>query len=173
MAVDLSRLAGPSPDPEIEEQAMQEIPVDEELAEYVFLLGVDMLKEGGGIQVLQKAVQQSADPIVIIAQFVVQMVSQLSEVLSQETNFDPRVMLARDGFVDSITEYLTKQLKLDPEAADMIEQEVLDMMKGLAQGEGKPQPEPEQPPMEQMAGPQGPPPQQGPGIDSMGGGMQV
>ena len=71
MAVDVSKLVGQTPDPEENERAMSEIPVDEELAKYTFLLGVDLLEEGGGMKVLQKAMQQSSDPIVVIAQFIV------------------------------------------------------------------------------------------------------
>lgn len=145
MAVDISKLVGQTPDPEENEKAVAEIPVDEELAEYTFLLGVDLLEEGGGMGVLQKAVQQSADPVVVIAQFIVQMVSQLVEALQQETNFDPRVMLVRGGFVDSISDYIVKKLGLDQSQSDMIEQEVLEMIRGLAQGEGKPSPQAQQP----------------------------
>lgn len=182
MPVDLSMLAGNNPDPELNDQAMQEIPVDEELAEYVFLLGVDLLEEGGGMDTLRKAVEQSADPMVVISQFIVQMVGQLSEVLNEEVNFDPRVMLVRGGFVDSITDYIVDKLNLGDEASDMIEQEVLEMIKGLAQGETQPDPNAEMPPeaapMEQQAGmptEQGAPldggmgPQQGVGLDQMGG----
>lgn len=182
MPVDLTQLAGNNPDPELNEQAMQEIPVDEDLAEYVFLLGVDLLEEGGGMNTLRKAVEQSSDPVAVIGQFIVQMVGQLSEVLNEEVNFDPRVMLVQDGFVDSITDYIVEKLNMGDDAAEMIEQEVLEMIKGLAQGETKPDPNAEMPPeaapMEQQAGmppAQGAPldggmgPQQGGGLDQMGG----
>lgn len=138
MAVDTSKLIGQTPDPEEQERAMKEVPVDGDLAEYAFLIGVDLLEEGGGMAVLQKAVQQSSDPIAVIAQFIVQMVGQLSEVMAQETNFDPRIMLTPGGFVDSISDYIVEKLNLGEEASDMIEQEVLEMIKGLAQGEKKP-----------------------------------
>ena len=141
MAVDVSKLVGQTPDPEENERAMSEIPVDEELAKYTFLLGVDLLEEGGGMKVLQKAMQQSSDPIVVIAQFIVQLVAQLVEALQEETNFDPRVMLVRGGFVDSISDYIVKKLGLEQSQSDMIEQEVLEMIKGLAQGESKPAPQ--------------------------------
>src|SRR5690606_23545895 len=114
--------------------------VEEDLAEYVFLLGVDLLEEGGGMNTLRKAVEQSSDPVAVIGQFIVQMVGQLSEVLNEEVNFDPRVMLVRGGFVDSITDYIVEKLNMGDDAAEMIEQEVLEMIKGLAQGETKPDP---------------------------------
>jgi len=175
MPIDLTQLAGPNPDPELNEQAMTEIPVDEDLAEYVFLLGVELLEEGG-MDTLRKAVQQSGDPIVVIAQFIVQMVAQLSEVLSQETNFDPRVMLAPGGFVDGISDYIIEKLGLGEEASGMIEQEVLEMIKGLAQGETQPDPNAGAP-MEQAAGgmPQEQPQMGGGqpamGLDQMAGGI--
>lgn len=171
MAVDLELLKGNNPDPEASEQAMSEIPVEEDLAEYVFLLGVDLLEQGG-LATLQKAIQQSSDPILVISQFIVQLVAQLSEVLSQETNFDPRVMLTRGGFVDSISDFIVEKLGLEEEASDMIEQEVMEMIKGLAQGEGKPSQQPEAAPMEQAAGAQPMPagPQPG-GIEAMAGGV--
>lgn len=172
MAVDLTKLTGQTPDPEENERAMKEVPVDADLAEYAFLIGVDLLEEGGGMQVLQKAVQQSADPIVVIAQFIVQLVGQLSEVLSQETNFDPRIMLAPGGFVDSISDYIVKKLNLGEEASDMIEQEVLDMIKGLASGEKKSSPQGqagvESVQQAPVAAPPGAPPA---GIEGMAGGF--
>lgn len=166
MAIDLTQLAGNNPDPELEEQAMQEVPVDQELAEYVFLLGVDLLEEGG-MDVLRKAVQQSADPILVISQFLVQMIGQLTEVLAEETNFDPRVMLVRGGFVDSITDYIVEKLNLDEDADQMIEQEVLEMIKGLAQGEQQPDPNAQMPADPAM--PEAGPAPAGPGLDQMGG----
>lgn len=145
MAVNIENLVNGTPAPEDEEAAMSEIPVDEQLAEYVYLLGVDLLEEGGGMATLQKAVQQSSDPILVISQFIVQMVAQLVEVLQQETNFDPRVMLVSGGFVDSISDYIVEKLGLDEAASDQIEQEVLEMVKGLARGETQPSQQPEQP----------------------------
>ena len=171
MAVDLNKLKGEYVDPETNEQAMKEIPVEEDMAEYVYLLGVQLLEEGGGMAPLQKAIQQSNDPILVIAQFIVQMVAQLSETLSQETNFDPRVMLVRGGFVDSISDYIVQKLGLDEEASDMIEQEVMEMIKGLAQGEQQPSQPQGAAPMEQMAGPAQAGPQQL-GLESLSGGMQ-
>lgn len=174
MPIDLSMLSGNNPDPELNEQAMQEIPVDEELAEYVFLLGVDLLEQGGGMDALRKAVDQSSDALLVISQFIVQMVGQLSEVLNEEVNFDPRVMLVRGGFVDSISDYIVDKLGLGDEASEMIEQEVLEMIKGLAQGESQPDPNAEPPPEAGGMPPQGGgldgsmTPQQG-GLDSMGG----
>lgn len=169
MAVDITKLVGQTPDPEESARATEEIPVDEELAEYVFLLGVDLLEEGGGFGVLQKAVQQSQDPAVVIAQFIVQMVSQLVEVLQQEVNFDPRVMLVRGGFVDSISDYIVSKLSLPQEMSDMIEQEVLDMIKGLAAGEKQPSPTGEAGLAQQAAAPAA----QGGGLEAMAAGGVV
>jgi methanogenic corrinoid protein MtbC1 len=159
MAVNIENLVNGTPSPEDEQAAMAEVPVDEDLAKYVYLLGVDLLEEGGGMATLQKAVQQSSDPILVISQFIVQMMSQLVEVLNQETNFDPRVMLVSGGFVDSISAYIVNKLGLGEEAADQIEQEVLEMVKGLARGESNPAnpaaaaPAPAGDPMAAQAGP--------------------
>lgn len=169
MAVDISKLVGQTPDPEENERAMSEVPVDEDFAEYVFLLGVELLEEGG-LGVLQKAVQQSGDPIVVIAQFIVQMVTQLAETLAQETNFDPRVMLVRGGFVDSISDFIVKKLQLGEEASDMIEQEVLELVKALATGETKPSQDGSAGLEQQAAAGPAPAPAAG-GIESMAGGM--
>lgn len=141
MELDLSKLTGGTPDPEENDKAMKEVPVDEDLAEYSYLLGVELLEDGGGMELLQKAVQQSGDPVEVIAQFIVQMVAQLTEVLAQETNFDPRVMLVRGGFVDSITDYIVQKLNLGEESIQMIEDEVLEMVKALAQGGTKSSPQ--------------------------------
>src|SRR5690606_1098238 len=140
---------------------------------YVFLLGVDMMEQGG-LDVLRKAVQQSSDPILVISQFLVQLVGQLSEVLAEETNFDPRVMLARGGFVDNITDYIVEKLNLEEEAIGMMEQEVLEMIKGLANGEKQPERNaqmPADPAMPEAGGALdgGAPAPQGARLDQMGG----
>lgn len=170
MALDPNMLTSGTLSPEDEERAIKEVPVDEDLAEYVYLIGVELLEDGGGMAVLQKAMTQSQDPVVVIAQFVVQLVGQLSETMAQETNFDPRVMLVRGGFVDSISDYIVKKLGLPKEASDQIEQEVLDMIKALAQGETKPSQDGAAGIEAVAAQEQGMAPQQGAGIEAMAAG---
>lgn len=150
--------------PEEEETALREIPVDGDQVELVTRLAVKMLKEGGGLQVLEKALQQSQDPAQVVGQFLVQLIAGLAENLSQRIDLDPRIFLAPDGFLDHILNYIEQQLSLPPEFSDEVKAECLEMIRAMAQGETKPQPQ---------AGPQqgAQPPQAGPapgGLDQMG-----
>lgn len=153
--------------PEEEEVAQREIPVNEEQVELVTRLAVKMLNEGGGLQVLQKALQQSQDPAQVVGQFLVQLIAALAENLSQRIDLDPRIFLVSDGFLDHILDYIEQQLSLPREFSDEVKDECVEMIRAMAQGETKPgQP--------QQAGPQqGAPPQPAgpaPGLDQMGQG---
>lgn len=137
----------------------------QEDAEIATRMGIKMLSEGNGIQVIKDAIDQSQDPAQVIGQFLGQMMGQLAEQLAKEANIDPGVFLAKNGFLDAILNYIEGKLGYPPEFSDQIYDQVLEVIKaaamsGGAQGQGMQQqggqPGPEQAPPQQAA-----PPQQG------------
>lgn len=171
MAIDAMELAKTRRDPETEEEAVRNVPIDEEQVELVTRLAVKMLKEGGGLDTLKRALDTSQDPAQVTGQFLVQLIAALAEELSKQIDLDPRIFLAQGGFLDHILDYIEQQLSLPAEFSDEVRGECLEMIRALAQGEKKPG--------GQQAGPAqgGPPPQAGPapggppqagGLDQMG-----
>lgn len=140
-SIDQSKLNRAVPDPEEEARAMEEIPVDEELAETLYLMGVDLMKESGILEKLGPALQKSADPAQVVGQFLVQLIGQLADVAADEFNFDPRVFLAQDGWLDKTLEFIEDELGQPEEFSDEVEGTVLEMIKALAQGEKNPAPQ--------------------------------
>lgn len=136
--------------PEEEQEVVEDVPVSADQVELVTRLGIKLLKEGGGLDTLGKAIQQSQDPAQVVGQFMVQLIGSLIEQLKEQIDLDPRVFLVPDGFLDNILDFLEDQLSLPSEFSDQVEGEVLEMIKALAMGEQQPQQ------------------QQGPGLDQMG-----
>ena len=139
MAIDKVALDRAMPDPEVEQQAMNEVEVDPDLVDTLYLMSVDMIKESGVLEKLGPALQQSADPAQVVGQFLVQLIGHLADVASEQFNFDPRVFLARDGWLDRTLEFIEDELGLPEEFSDQVKDTVLEMIKALAQGEKQPQ----------------------------------
>lgn len=153
--------------PEEEQEVIEETPVDGDQVELVTRLGIKMLKEGGGLDTLSKAIQQSQDPAQVVGQFMVQLIGSMLDQLKEQIDLDPRVFLVPDGFVDNILDFLEDQLSLPSEFSDQVEAEVLEMVKALAQGEQQPQQQ-QGPGLDQAGMAQQAPPQpQGPGLGGM------
>ena len=144
MAIDKMALDRAMPSEEAEQTAMNEIEVDPDLVETLYLMTVDMIKESGVLKKLGPALQQSADPAQVVGQFLVQLVGHLADVASEEYNFDPRVFLAQNGWLDKTLEFIEDELGLPEEFSDDVKGTVLEMIKALAQGEKQPQ-QPAQP----------------------------
>lgn len=139
MAIDKMALDRAMPSEEAEQTAMNEIDVDPNLVETLYLMSVDMIKESGVLEKLGPALQQSADPAQVVGQFLVQLIGQLAEVASEEYNFDPRVFLAQNGWLDRTLEFIEDELGLPEEFSEDVKGTVLEMIKALAQGEKQPQ----------------------------------
>ena len=113
-------------------QQEQDRSVPQKDAEIATRLGIKMLSEGGGLQLIAKALNESQDPAQVIGQFLAQLIGQLAEKLRSQINLDPRVFLAKDGFLDAILNYIEEQLGYPPEFSDQIYSEVLEVIKAAA-----------------------------------------
>lgn len=125
---------------------------------------IKMLQEGGGMKVIVDAIEESQQPAQVIGQFLAQMIGQLAENLQREMDIDPKIFLAKGGWLDSILNYIEKELDMPPEFSDEIYPEVLETIKGAAQGNSG---APQQPPQGQP--PQGQPPQPQAAMGGLGG----
>lgn len=101
-------------------------------AELATRMGIQMLKEGGGMQIIADAINQSQDPAEVIGKFLAQMMGQLAEKLHQKAGIDPGVFLAQGGFLDGILNYIEDQLGYPEDFSDKIYDSVLESIKAAA-----------------------------------------
>lgn len=119
---------------EEEVEANQGAKVSGEDVEIAFRMAVQMLNEGGGLDLIRKTINESNDPAQVIGQFLAQIMGQLAEQLQQEVGVDPRIFLAKDGWLDLMLDYIEDQLGYPEEFSDEIYTQVLEVIKAAAQG---------------------------------------
>ena len=120
---------------------------EEDQLEVMVMLAENLIDEGG-IQALDTA-KQSKDPGQVIGQFLMQLGSQLGEQLPFEIS--PRIMLARGGWLEQVSDYLQDEYGFSKKDMDRAEIFVASSAQGMAQGQHA-----------QQAAPQGAPAQEAP-----------
>lgn len=119
---------------EKEVQANEGASTNAEDLEIAVLMAQDMLANGG-MQVIKDAINQSQDPALVVGQFLGQLIGQLAEGLTQQfPDFDARIFLAKDGWLDTILEYIEDELGYPENFSDQIYTEVLELIKAAASG---------------------------------------
>lgn len=134
----------------------KDVPISGQDAEIAVRMAIQMLNEGNGLQVIKDAIDKSQDPAMVIGQFLAQLMGALGEQLAREIGLDPRVFLAKDGFLDKILDYIEVKLGYPEEFSDQIYAQVLETIKAAAmpgqQRQGPPGAAPQQAPMGQPPG---------------------
>ena len=129
--------------------------------ELAVLMGIEILNEGGGLELIKKAIDQSQDPAQVVGQFMSQIIAQLAEALAKEYSINPGIFLAKDGFLEYILNYIEQKLGYPESFSDEIYTQVVEIIKAAAQGAPAPngvmEGQPSTPPQPQ---PQGPAPAQ-------------
>jgi hypothetical protein len=105
--------------------------VSDDDVEIAVRMAVQMLDEGG-LKMMSDAIDQSNDPAMVIGQILAQMIGQLAEELNKEYNIDPRIFLAKNGWLDTILDYIEHELNYPENFSDQIYQEVLEIIKAAA-----------------------------------------
>lgn len=95
-------------------------------------MGIKVLTEGNGLQVIQDALNQSKDPAQVIGQFLTQMMAKMAEQLRAKIGLDPSVFLAKRGFLETILDYIEQKLGYPKDFSDKIYDEVLNAIKAAA-----------------------------------------
>ena len=141
--------------------------VDDHDIELAVRMGIQMMNEGDGIKVIKDAINQSQDPAQVIGQFLAQIMAQMAEKLQKEFQVDPKIFLAKGGWLEHMLDYLEKKLGYPSDFSDKVYNEVVEVIKAAAQGPDAPNnvmdpnaapPPPVQesvPPMDGSAPPQG------------------
>lgn len=145
--------------------------VSAEDVELAFRMTVEMMNEGGALDILRNAIDQSPDPAMVVGQFLAQMMGQLAEKLRDEFDMDPKIFLAKNGWLDLVLDYIEGELGYPADFSDQIYQQVLEVVKAAASTPDAPNnvtdPSAPQGPLPQMTDPAAAPAQ--PGAPSMGG----
>lgn len=106
--------------------------VSDEDVEIVTRMGIKLLMDGGAIKQIEQAIRQSEDPGQVVGQFLAQLIAQLAEQLQGQIDLDPRVFLAKGGFLENILNFIEDQLGLPEEFSDQVWGEVVEVIKALA-----------------------------------------
>lgn len=143
-------------------------PKDVELA---VRMGVKLLNEGHGIDIIRKALNSSQDPAQVIGQFLSQIMAQLATGLQKQYNVDPKIFLCKGGWLEHMLDYIEKKLGLPSNFSDQVFAQTVEVIKAAAQQPPAPNnvmgqdprelppPPGDQPPL-QPQGPEGQPPEQ-------------
>jgi hypothetical protein len=160
------------------EKAMKEgqgAVVDSRDVELAVRMGVKLLTQGNGLDIIRKAVNGSTDPAQAIGQFLAQIMAKLAEGLQKQYNVDPKIFLCKGGWLEHMLDYIEKKLGLPSNFSDQIFSQTVEVIKAAAQtppapnnamdpkaGEAQEVPAQEQMPSEQTEGaPPAPTPQGG------------
>lgn len=94
---------------------------DEEDDLAIALLLAENVIDDGGIQVIDDALNDSNDPGQVIGQFLMQLVSQMSEQMPRDFQFSPRIFFAQGGWVEQISDYLQEEYGVPQDVMDKAE----------------------------------------------------
>lgn len=129
-------------------EANQGAEVSPQDTELVVRMTIQLLDQGG-LKVIEDALNKSQDPAMVVGQFLAQMIGVLAEQLGEQINLDPRVFLAKGGWLDHVLDYIEKQLGYPEEFSDQIYSATLETIKAAAMSPPAPNNvmggEPEQP----------------------------
>jgi len=105
--------------------------VSDEDVDIAFRMAVEAL-DGGGLKVIADAIDQSNDPAKVVGQFLAQLMGQLAEQLRSEFNIDPKIFLAKNGWLDLVLDFIEHELGYPEQFSDQIYQEVLEIIKAAS-----------------------------------------
>lgn len=109
------------------------VAVSSQDVELAVRMTIKALKDGGGLDVIRNAVNQSQDPAQVIGQMLATIAAKLGEKLQQEYDVDPRIFLAKGGWLEKVLDWIEKQLGYPSDFSNQIYMQVLETIKAAAQ----------------------------------------
>lgn len=132
MALDETQQQAPAQGQQQQNQRLS----DEEEQDLSIMVNLALeLIDDGGIDVIEKAVAESSDPGQVIGQFLMQMVSQISEQLPEDVTVSPKIFFAHGGWVEQVSDYLQEQYGVDKEIMDKAEMFIGTAAQQMQEGE--------------------------------------
>lgn len=106
---------------------------EEETDLKIAVLMTHRLLQDGGFDVIEKAVDSSKDPGQVIGQFLMQLGQQLHESMPDDMKLSPKIMLARGGWLEQISDYIQEEEGVKKEVMDKAEIYVASTASQMAQ----------------------------------------
>lgn len=110
------------------------VKVDAQDVELAVRLTIQMLNEGGGLQVIRQAINESQDPAQVIGQLLANIAGKLAEKLRDEYQIDPRIFLAKGGWLEKVLDYIEQKLGYPSDFSNKIYAQTLEVIKAAAHG---------------------------------------
>ena len=130
-------------DEQMVQQQEQSLLSDEEERDLqISVMLAENLIDEGGWQVIQQA-EQSSDPAVVVGQFLLQLGAQLGESLPFEIS--PRIMLAKGGWLEQVSDYLQEEYGVPKQVMDRAEIFIASSAQAMAQQQQQGVPQQAQP----------------------------
>lgn len=134
----------------LEKELMNEAPAeqggDEDTDLEIGVLIAKHLLEDGGFDVIDKAVESSSDPGQVVGQFLMQLGTQMFENMPEGVTLSPKIMLARGGWLEQVSDFIQEQLGVKKEIMDKAEIYVASTAQQMAQSKQQ-QGDPNAPPV--------------------------
>lgn len=136
------------------------------------MLGVDLMEQGGN-DAIEKALTSSQDPTQVVGHVLAQVLMSLAETGGRDLDVDPRIFLAKGGWLEAMLDYIEVRFGLPKEFSDDAWMAVVEIIKAQTQAGAQPQapqvaPAPEAGGMSMTGQPMQ---QSGPPMAGNGGGM--
>ena len=130
-------------DEQMVQQQKQSLLSDEEERDLqISVMLAENLIDEGGWKVIQQA-EQSSDPAVVVGQFLLQLGAQLGESLPFEIS--PRIMLAKGGWLEQVSDYLQEEYGVPKQVMDRAEIFIASSAQAMAQQQQQGVPQQAQP----------------------------
>jgi hypothetical protein len=107
--------------------------VDSKDIELAVRMGIKLMTEGHGLDIIRQAVNSSKDPAQVIGQFLAQIMAEMGTKLQQEYAIDPKIFLAKGGWLEHMLDYIETQLGLPKDFSDQIFAQTVEVIKAAAQ----------------------------------------
>lgn len=102
------------------------------------MLGVDLMEQGGN-DAIEKALTSSQDPTQVVGHVLAQVLMSLAETGGREMDVDPRIFLAKGGWLEAMLDYIEVRFGLPKEFSDEAWMAVVEMIKAQTQAGAQPQ----------------------------------
>ena len=120
-------------EPEMENEAEDLEEQEEQDLQIAVDMGMEMIDDGG-FDMIQQAIDQSNDPGQVIGQFLLQLGSEIMSKMPEGLELSPRILLAHDGWVEQISDYLQDQYGVSEDIMNRAESYVGAAAMQMAQG---------------------------------------
>ena len=105
---------------------------DSDDVELAVRLGIKLIREGGGLKLMADAINQSQDPARVVGQFLGQLMGKLAEVVRDKYGIDPGIFVAKNGWLDTILDWIEGELGYPSDFSDKVYGQVMELIKAAA-----------------------------------------